>query len=165
MNVQKNFKKYFWMTYVWELIKETALLGDPSPPLPSTIAHQTQNSSGGGEAAIFIGSYDPRQTCSHQQGDGHSDMAWRSGLVDHSGFINTGTLTVNPGRDPHHHPSRSPSRTSGERPPATACEGQSAIKGIRFHGLRQRDWRPPTPLRAINFTLSWQAEGPVTELP
>lgn len=111
----------------------------------------------------FIGTYDPQQTCSDQQGDGHSDMAWQSGPVDHSSFINTGTLTVNPGKDPY--PPRSPLRTSGETPPATACEGQSAIKGIRFHGLRQRDWRPPTPLRAINFTLSWQAEGPVTELP
>lgn len=89
--------------------------------------------------------------------------------VDHISFINAGTLTVNPAKDPTNpNTARTPqvlSRTSGERPPATACEGQSAIKGIRFHGLHQRNWRPPTPLRAINFTLWWQKVGPVTELP
>lgn len=122
----------------------------PSPIRPKVIW--------GWRGRRFIGTYDPQQTCSDQRGDGHPDMAWQRGPVDHSGFINTGTLTVNPGKDPPQAP------IQNIRCP-TACEGQSAIKGTRFHGLRQRDWRPPTPLRAINFTLSWQAEGPVAELP
>lgn len=97
-----------------------------------------------------------------------SDTAWPA---DHSSFMNTTTLNANPGKDaailpPPHRPTTHRSHlTSGERPPATAHGGQSAIKGIRFHGLRRGDWGPPTHLQAINFTLSWQAEGADTRLP
>ncbi|KAJ4932816.1 hypothetical protein JOQ06_029658 [Pogonophryne albipinna] len=51
-------------------------------------------------AGLIPGTQLQRETCSVPREDGNNDTAWQTGPLDHSGFINTGTLTVNPGKDP-----------------------------------------------------------------
>ncbi|TNN79455.1 hypothetical protein EYF80_010269 [Liparis tanakae] len=62
-----------------------------------------------------------QQTHSDQPGVGHPYTAWQGGPVDHSGLINTGTLTVNLGKDSPQAPIqdiRSPAVISGRRTPS-----------------------------------------------